>query len=347
MSKERIKVLLTSVGRRGYIIDYFKKIENVEVHASNSQYTYSMTKADSHFITPLVYENDYIEVLIEYCYKNKIHAIMSLFDIDLLVLGKNAYRFEGIGTKVLHAPAESLRICNDKWATALFANNNAINTPKTYLSITRVKNEILNNKLDFPLIIKPRWGMGSIGLYKVDNEQELDVLYKKCVKDVFTSYLKYESNETKDEPLVIQEFLKGKEYGLDVINDLEGNYVALVAKQKVQMRSGETDIGLTVDNKMFEGFAKRVSSLIKHVGVLSVDVFVCNDKEIYLIEMNCRISGHYPVAHCAGVNYPLQLIKWLRNEQTELSLLDYNRGIYVVKELQPIAIDNNAFQCGY
>lgn len=50
-----------------------------------------------------------------------------------------------------------------------------------------------------------------------------------------------------DEYIMIQKKLTGKEYGLDVMNDLEGNNVAVSFKQKLAMRAGDTDRVVTVD----------------------------------------------------------------------------------------------------
>ena len=65
-------------------------------------------------------------------------------------------------------------MCNDKYATYIFLKEHGFNAPKTYLNIEDAK-----NNLDYPVILKPRWGMGSIGIYKADNFEELEVFYKK------------------------------------------------------------------------------------------------------------------------------------------------------------------------
>ena len=45
-----------------------------------------------------------------------------------------------------------------------------------------MKNKLQANIIEFPLILKPRWGMGSIGIYKADNLEELEVFYKNLVE---------------------------------------------------------------------------------------------------------------------------------------------------------------------
>ncbi len=176
--------------------------------------------------------------------------------------------------------------------------------------------------------------MASIGLYFAENDDELNVFYNKSFKDVFKTYLKYESELTKDAPVLIQEYILGQEYGLDVINDLDTNYVTTFAKKKISMRAGETDIGETVDPTVFLGIAKLLSKFMQHEGILSVDC-LSNNNGIYVVEMNCRISGHYPISHLAGANVPKQLIKWLNKEPTDKNLLEIKEGTMVTKDLIP------------
>ncbi len=335
-----MNILLTSVGRRKYIVEYFKTALNGsgEVHTSNSSYSIAMMSSDGCFISPLVYEDNYIESILTYCKANHIEAVISLFDIDLYVLAQNEKRFEENSIKLILAPVESVRICNDKWETYQVLSNLGIKTPKTFLSVENAVEAVERNEIQYPLIIKPRWGMGSMSVYKIDDINELSVLYKKSKKEVFNSYLKYESSLTKDDSIIIQECLKGDEFGLDVINDLQGNYVKTFAKWKVSMRAGETDVGKTVENTQFEKIAISLSKKIKQLGILSVDCIVANNIP-YVIEMNCRISGHYPISHLAGVDYPGQVVSWLNGGGNSESKLQFKVGLTITKDLVPVILE--------
>jgi carbamoyl-phosphate synthase large subunit len=330
-----VNILLTSAGRRAYIVDYFKACKGIgKVHASNSSYTIALQRADAYFISPLIYDEKYIPSIVTYCKEHDITAILSLFDIDLLVLAKNRQTFADAGIRLILAPAPFVEICNDKWSTYLFVRSLELQTPKTYLHLEDVKQAISQGDLSYPVIMKPRWGMASMGIYKVENELELEVFTQKCKRDIFSSYLKYESSMTADEAIIYQEIMTGEEYGLDVINDLDGHYVGTFAKQKVTMRSGETDLGRTADPYPFEEVSKKIAAYSRHEGILSVDCFK-NEKGIFVIEMNCRISGHYPLAHLAGVNYPQQVIDWLRGLRTNPDNFRFETELFIIKDLTP------------
>lgn len=331
-----LNILITSVGRRSYIVNYFKKeLEGLgKVHTCNSTYTLGMQAADSYFIAPAIYSDSYIDTILDYCAKNSISAVLSLFDIDLLVLAKNERRFKDADIELVLAPERFVSLCNDKYKTAQFAASLGLNTPKTYKSIDEVMEAISAEEVHFPVIIKPRWGMASLSIYTAHNELELRVFSEAAKREIHNSYLKFETSFTPANPLIYQEILEGKEYGLDVINDLQGNFQAVFAKEKVAMRSGETDLGLTVSNAPFISMVKTIAQNSNHHGILSLDTFLVND-EVYLLEMNCRISGHYPISHMAGANYPKMLVNWLQKKEAPSECFAFTEGLYIAKDLVP------------
>jgi carbamoyl-phosphate synthase large subunit len=336
-----MKLLITSVGRRSYLVKYFKEAmgNKGKLFVANSVYSIAFPEADGTLITPMIYDPEYVPCILEYCKTNSIQSVISVFDIDLLVLAKSRKLFGQNGIKIILADEDKVQICNDKWKAYKFFEENGINFPSTYLSIKDSLNAIGEGELRYPVIVKPRWGMASIGIFTANDEDELRVLYKKCINEINTTYLKYESASTPDAMVLIQEKLFGQEYGFSIINDLQGNYVATIAEKKIAMRAGETDIGETVSPKIFEEIGKILSKEFRHEAILSVDCFV-EDGEVYILELNCRISGHYPILHMGGANLPEQIVRWLNNEPTDLSLFKCKEGVYVTKDLVPVVLGN-------
>lgn len=334
-----MNILITSAGRRSYIIDYFKDALKSKglVFACNSEYSIALQHSDGYFISPLIYQENYVDSIINFCVDNKIQTVISVFDIDLMVLSKYSDRFHSSGINLIISSYDSIKICNDKWLTYNFLKKNNIDTPKTYVDLLNLKEDIRRNKINYPIIIKPRWGMASLSLYIAENEEELDVLSKKSKREILKSYLKFESNLTPEQTLVYQEKLNGQEYGLDVINDLDENYICVLPKSKIRMRAGETDLGQTVNPDKFEFVSKKLSQLLKHKAILSVDCFDC-DGVIKVLEMNCRISGHYPLSHLAGVNLPKQIVDWIEGKPTNKEYFNFNKGLYITKDLKPVVL---------
>ena len=332
-----MNILFTSVGRRTYLVEYFKEALNGcgEVHVANSDdNSPAFLVADKCIVTPLIYDNNYISFLLEYCNKNNINAIISLFDIDLPILSKNKKLFAENGIRVIISDKKVLDICNDKYSTYLFLKEHDFNTPKTYLNIEDAK-----NNLDYPVVLKPRWGMGSIGIYKADNDEELEIFYKKLSREIFNTYLKYESSIDAKHAILIQEMINGQEYGLDIINDLQGNYQNTIVKRKIAMRSGETDCAETVDFLEMKLIGEKLSKSLKHIANLDCDVFVTVDNTVYILELNARFGGGYPFSHLAGVNLPKAIIKWLKNEIVDINeLLTAKPNVYGQKDINIVRI---------
>ncbi len=332
-----MNILLTSAGRRTYMVDYFKKALNGsgKVFASNSILTHTLLQADEYVLTPNIYDEQYISFLVNFCKQKNIDAIISLFDIDLPILSKNRDVFERENIRLVVSNYEATLICNDKWATYEFLLSIGISQTPSFISIQDVKTALSKGEISYPLYLKPRWGMGSIGIYKAENDEELDVLYKKLHREIFKTYLKYESTADVDKSIIIQQAINGQEYGIEVLNDLNSQYVTTFAKKKIAMRSGETDIAEIVDAKEFEAIAKNISAKLSHTGLLDVDCFRTEDGKIFVLEMNCRFGGQYPFTHVAGANVPQQIVNWLSGQGTDWNLLHVQPGTCACKEILP------------
>lgn len=337
-----MNILLTSAGRRSYLVKYFQQAlnEKGKVFASNSEYTIALQDADGYYISPLIYDENYVDSLLNYCEENDIKTIISVFDIDLLVLSKSKSKIENKGIKLLLSEETVVELCNDKWKTYLFLQENNIKTPQTFKNYESVLSAINQGQVGFPIVIKPRWGMASIGIYIVNDVEELNFFYKKSLKDVNSSYLRFESSFTPNEAILFQEKVIGQEYGLDIMNDIEGNYICVLPKSKILMRAGETDLGQTVSKDIFEETSKKISEKLRHEVILSVDCFDVQG-EIYVIEMNCRISGHYPLSHLAGTNLPKQIVEWREGKPTNLENYKFEIGIFITKDLSPVILNKN------
>jgi carbamoyl-phosphate synthase large subunit len=181
--------------------------------------------------------------------------------------------------------------------------------------------------------------MGSIGIYKADDVNELDVFYHKVSNEIKNSYLKHESGSDINSAILIQQYITGDEFGIEVINDLKNNYVNTFCKKKIAMRSGETDLALTIESASLADMGKVLSDKLKHTLILDVDCFEL-DGLYYVLEMNARFGGQYPFSHLAGANLPKQVIEWCNNGETINDLVSINFNVLSGKNIEPVRIDN-------
>ncbi len=330
----KLHILLTSVGRRGYLVKYFKDAlgDGGKIYAANSIKCSAFVYADQTVITPLIYDEKYIKFLKDYCIDNNINAIISLFDIDLLMLAKHKKEFVDIGVTVIVSSEKVIEICNDKWKTYKFLKSKGFYTPDTYINVDEALKSIAYGTLQYPIVLKPRWGMGSIAVYTVENDLELRVLYEKVENQIKDTYLKFESDSTMGNNVLIQEKVRGQEYGMDIINDLKGEFQINVVKKKYAMRSGETDCAITVQDRGLEKYGEKISTLLKHIGNLDVDIIYDGEKS-YILDMNARFGGGYPFTHAAGVDLPRAIIAWLNNDKCNEEWLKVKYNVFAYKDI--------------
>jgi len=335
---KELNILITTIGRASDMLFLFKKAlgKNGKVFAANSEMTSTLLKADKYVITPQIANESYIDFLLDYCIKNDIHALISWHNLDLAVLSKNKKRFEENNIRILISDEQTIKTCNDKWLTHQFLLSIGLKQPKTYLDKELVRRDLQANLISFPLILKPLLGSASFGLFQIDDFDELDILYRRIQKIILKSVFNYKTIAAENRCIIMQEKLNGTEYGLDILNDLKGNYVTVVAKKKLKVNVN-TQAAQIVDSKHFEEVAKTLSSNLKHIGNLDVDCFLTNSGDIYVIDLNCRFGGQYVFSHLAGANFPKQIVDWLLGLPTSSENIEVEIGVRGIKENPPTA----------
>jgi carbamoyl-phosphate synthase large subunit len=329
----RMNILLTSAGRRNYLVEFFQQAlgEQGKVFAADARSdAAALRAADKSFLLPLVDDHHYLEKLMNLCQKHDVHLLIALNDLELPILAKHRTQFLQIGTRVVISAPEIVELCFDKWLTFQCLNRLNLQTPKTYLSISESMVALDRKEIRFPVVIKPRWGSASIGIEYPEDRDELELAYSCLKKRLMRTILAQASSCDIEQCILIQEYLRGSEYGLDIINDLEGNYVTTFAKRKLAMRCGETDRAVTVQNESLSQLGQLIGYNIAHVGNLDCDVME-TEHGYNILEMNPRFGGGYPFSHMGGANIPAALIAWARGEKVDPSWLQIQPNIAAAK----------------
>ena len=317
-----MNILFTCAGRRTYLLKYFKEnlSEGDKVFATDMQLSApALQVADVKIQVPAVYAADYVDITLGICKEHNINVLISLNDLELPILAENKARFEELGVKVVVSDPEVIDICFDKYKTAQWVESLGLKSPKTYVRLQDVKEALAKGEIDFPLFMKPRWGSGSIGLESIADMEELDIYYHLLMKKIKKTILATAS--VGDEYIMIQEKLTGNEFGLDVMNDLEGNNVGVSVKQKLAMRAGETDKAVTRDLPEVREMGRKIGEALKHIGNLDVDIMQRANGDYCVLELNPRFGGGYPFSYEAGVNMPKAIIEWVRGNDVDPSIL--------------------------
>ena len=323
-----MNILFTCAGRRTYLLKYFKEnlSEGDKVIATDMQLSApALQVADIKLQVPAVYAPEYVDITLGICKDYNVDALISLNDLELPILSENKSRFEELGVKVIVSDPEVIDICFDKYKTAQWVESLGLPSPKTYVRLDDAKKALAAGEISFPLFMKPRWGSGSIGLESIADMEELDIYYHLLMKKIKKTILATAS--VGNEYIMIQEKLTGAELGLDIINDLDGNNVSVSVKQKLAMRAGETDKAITRDLPEVREMGALIGKKLKHIGNLDVDIMQRANGEYCVLELNPRFGGGFPFSYEAGVNMPKAIIKWIKGEKVDSSILKpkYNK----------------------
>lgn len=311
-----MNILITSVGSRNKIVQYFKKEINdigKVIVTDMSNIAPAIYDADKFYLVPKIDHKDYIETLLEICKKENINCIFSLIDPELSLIAKNKNRFLEIGVIPLISEYDAVELAFNKYDMYKFLINNNFKTPKTYIDKEKFYKDLDKSNISFPVFVKPVRGSASINISKVNSKQEIDLL--------FSLY----------NDLIIQEYMVGQEIGADIyIDPLSKKTVSIFTKEKIKMRAGETDKSRSFkDPKLFDLITKVVEK-IGYEYMIDMDIFKV-DGEYYISEINPRFGGGYPHAYESGVNFPKMIINSINKLENENQIGDYEENIYMMK----------------
>lgn len=316
-----MNIFFTCAGRRTYLLKYFREQlagDGLIIGGDMQLTAPALSVADIKVQLPAVYAEQYVDVLLDVCSKHNVRLLISLNDLELPILADNKHRFEEIGTIVVVSSPDVIDVCFDKLKTAQFIERIGLKAPMTFVNLNEAEDAINKGKLHFPVILKPRWGSGSIGIEVVEDIEELRMVYRLLLHKVKKSILATASQG--DEYIMIQQLIRGREYGLDIMNDLNGNHVAVSVKQKLAMRAGETDKAVTVSDAQLADIGRLIGEQLGHIGNLDCDILEENGA-YYVLELNPRFGGGFPFSYEAGVNLPFAMLKWVEGESVHPDIL--------------------------
>ena len=298
--------------------------------------------ADKAFVVPPAKDRGYVEALLEICEAHEVGLLIPALEPELVLLSKERGRFARIGTQVMVSDPEVVELCYDKLGAQQFLQKLGIPTPHTCMDLSKARLALDAGRLRFPLVIKPRWGVSSVGLSFPENDEELERSYQHTLNQVRQSSFAHASEQDPERCILIQERIDGEEYGLDVINDLQGNYICTLAKRKLRMSAGRTDRAVSVVDPALSELGERIGSNLRHKGVLDCDVLV-KEKTAFPIDLNPRIGGGYPFSHLAGANVPAALVDWARGMATDPAHFQMRPGV-LASRYDAFSVSEQAFQ---
>ena len=171
--------------------------------------------------------------------KHRIGLIIPLTDVDLRSLGRQQQRFADAGAAVMIGSEPDIRLCRDKAQTNELFGRAGLGTIKT-VSLKEFYDEPF-----YPCFVKPIRGSASFATAVIHNEKELRAHVA-----------------TFGDLLLVQEYVPGREYTIDIYRDRKGAVRSVVPRQRLAVRAGEVSKGITVkDDQLIEASIKLAGLL--------------------------------------------------------------------------------------
>lgn len=227
----------------------------------------------------------YIDELLQICQKRHIGVIIPTIDTELLVLSQNKQRFEAIGVGLAVSDYDFIRVCRDKRLTEDYFAKLGIAVPKAVDKYHPV----------FPMFAKPYDGSLSTNLHVI---RKADDLTKEILEDPKLIFMEYVDK---------QEY---KEFTVDMYYGRDDRVKGIVPRERIEIRAGEINKGITRKNFIVE-FLKERMGLLKGVrGCICIQLFYReSDHDIKGIEINPRFGGGFPLSYYAKANYAAYVIR--------------------------------------
>lgn len=324
-----MNVLILSSGTRNKVVEYFKKelkgLGKV-VCTDCNPLAPTLYIADKYYVVPRIDDPCYLDKILDICNSDNIKGVFSLIDPELSLISKNKEKFIQRGIIPFVSNFNVIDMCFDKYKMYKECKKLNIPTISSYIDIDEFKEDYKKKEIQFPVFVKPYNGSCSMNIQKINNLEDL------------------EFNMNKYQNLMIQEYMSGTEYGVDVYVDIiSKEIISIFIKKKILMRAGETDKAISVkDNKLFE-LIRRFVTKLGFVGQIDIDVFE-KDGEFYISEVNPRFGGGYPHAYECGCNFPKYMIENMKNNINQSVIGVYDENVYMMKYLDVLISKGAVFK---
>lgn len=234
---------------------------------------------------------DFAEQILAICKKRQIDVLIATVDAELAPLARISDRFLASGIKVPLSPYPVLMKCRDKYELLTYCNTNV--TPQK-ISLLTSDSPLAPD--DFPLIAKPRLGAGSKGIVLAHNKKDIEHLLR-------------------DGSYLLQEYLPGEEYSVDVYIHSDGTPIAAVPRLRLKIDSGIAVASVTKHIPELSNLALDIACLVGIRYVANIQFKRALDGHYKLLEINPRFPGTLPLTIAAGIDIPKLLIADINGEK--------------------------------
>ncbi len=247
-----------------------------------------LVPAAQRVLVPRGDDPSFVTDLLEAATSHAVDLVIPTVDVELFPVSQAAASFAEHGIRVLVESPSTLLRCLDKYELMQRCAG-AVRVPRTLLWGPDTTEDDLAG-LGVPLIAKPRRGAGGRG-FAVHDTPDVALL-PPC-----------------DETYILQEYLPGEEFSIDVLARPDGHVVVAVPRRRDKVDSGIAIAGRTIADDDLVAFGKAVAEAIGATGVVNVQARRATDGTPALLEVNARFPGTMSLTRAAGIDMPRLAVK--------------------------------------
>lgn len=208
-------------------------------------------------------------------------SVFSNFDIPWV--SSIAKELREAGCSVVVPKVSTQEVCLNKRRTGEFIRSLGLDAPATYIDADGFSVDI-----EFPAIVKPECGQASVDVHMARTLEEVRFFSARTPR-----------------PLV-QEFLLGAHYTIDVFNDEQGLPICCVPRRRVEV-SGSSSVVSTVEMRsdLIE-LGSYVAGKLGDPGLMNVQVICTEDGRCVVHDINPRMASGAVLSMRAGAPF----VRW-------------------------------------
>ena len=325
-SRQEFPILVSSAGRRVELVSLLREdATRLGLHPriiatdTNPMLAPACSAADVSYDVPPTRDKSFIASLGDICRKEGVRLLVPTIDLELQPLARERATLAEQNVLLNISNLASLVVVQDKAKTARVLSEAGIVVPKTALIREAIAEP---SSWKWPVIVKPTSGSSSIGVFQAGSVAELQILEKQRAD------------------LIVQEFIRGPEFTVNVFVDDAGHCRSIVPHFRREIRGGEVSKAITIKSAVLADIARKIVKVIPgFFGAICFQAIVGADGPAVL-EINARFGGGFPITHRAGARFTQWLIELagalpssISDEWTDgVWMLRYDSAIYGVAD---------------
>jgi carbamoyl-phosphate synthase large subunit len=261
--------------------------------------------ANRAFVVPPSDNAVYLPKVLEICTREHVSLVIPTVGEELALFSNNKELFQARGIIIVISNPKSIEIANNKLNTYTFFRGKKY-CPDIYSSAKDTK---------YPCVVKPINSRGSRGFYICDTSTALELALCK--------------NEQEGYMSIVMERLRGTEYSVYGLSDLNGKPLVSIANKRIRA-VGESKVAKIVFSPELDELASKIAQKLNLVGPWNVQLMGYSSS-FKIVEVNPRVAGSLSLIMASGLNYIDLIIKVFTGQTISKEELNYTPGIIMTR----------------